>query len=146
MLACGLFVRLSAQEKWRYEVGDLYHDDDKVGVVFLVDVTGRHGKICSLVDAPNPMTWEAAMTYCSAGTWYLPSKEELIQIFQNREPVNQGLVKEGGKPLEEKWYWTSEEYGKGNKTKKSWFVSMEDANFYYLDWNEPILVRAVSAF
>lgn len=151
VLACGLFGRIWAQEapaqpKLRYEAGDLYQDDDKVGVVFYVDVTGRHGKLLSLVDAPNMMAWEEAMTYCSAGTWYLPSKDELIQIFQNKEAINQGLVNNSGKPLAESWYWTSEEYGKGNKTKKSWFVSMEDSNFFYLDWTEPIYVRAVSAF
>ena len=73
-------------------------------------------------------------------------KDELIQIFRNKAAVNEGLVKVEGSPLVESWYWTSEEYGKGNKTKKSWFVSMEDSNFYYLDWTEPIYVRAVSAF
>lgn len=151
VMVCGFVGGLSAQEApaakpLRYKVGDLYQDDDKVGVIFLVDVTGRHGKILSLVDAPNTMTWEEAMTYCSAGTWYLPSKDELIQIFRNKAAVNEGLVKVEGSPLVESWYWTSEEYGKGNKTKKSWFVSMEDSNFYYLDWTEPIYVRAVSAF
>lgn len=154
ILTCGLFATLCAQEApaqtkpLRYKVGDLFCNDDMVGIVFTVDVTGRHGKLLSLVHAPNPMTWEEAMTYCSAGTWYLPSKDELILIFQNKEKLNEELAKvEDGELLNDGWYWTSEEYGKkSNKTKKSWFVSMEDANFYYLDWDQPINVRAVSAF
>lgn len=45
----------------RYEVGDLYDENGRRGIVFETDASGRHGKIVSLRDAPS--VWCAPSEY-----------------------------------------------------------------------------------
>ena len=40
-----------------YKVGDYYNENGKEGIVFMVDATGRHGKIVALRDLPEKLAW-----------------------------------------------------------------------------------------
>ncbi len=42
-----------------YKVGDYYNDGRKVGVVFWVDESGKHGKIVSLSESSNDLQWSS---------------------------------------------------------------------------------------
>lgn len=47
--------------------------------------------------------------------WYtavkigIPSSVELEAIYENKDEVNTALIKAGGEPLKEDWYWCSSE-------------------------------------
>lgn len=62
-----------------------YHEG---GIIFYLDETGEHGKICSTSDLGSFDWWEARWAcekYKGGGytDWYLPSQTELNQICQN---------------------------------------------------------------
>ena len=40
-----------------YAVGDYYNENDKKGIIFEVDATGRHGKIMAMRDLPEELEW-----------------------------------------------------------------------------------------
>ena len=73
--------------------------------------------------------------------WYLPAREELKTIYNNKSAINSTLAEYGGTELS-KWYWSSTEYDESC----AWGVSMYDgytgSSRKYLD----SYVRAVSAF
>lgn len=96
-------VTLNKKPLKRYQVGDLFDEEGKKGVVFQVDGTGYNGKIVALTDAPSEMTWADAKKYCSGlgHGWYLPEIEDLSKCYQNP-----GIVKYGGKALAG-IYWSS---------------------------------------
>ena len=59
--------------------------------------------------------WEKypAFAACVAlgGGWYLPAKDELKKLFDNRKYFSDLAQRFGGKPFEESGYWSSSEYG-----------------------------------
>lgn len=119
-----------------YKVGDYYNRGNLRGIVFWVDASGRHGKILSM--AEEKFTWDQpgmnrlcgasnlkdgtqnqtkgeslsapSFLYCkSQGVeWYMPSKEELMQIFRAKAKINATLKKMNQKFLSQ-WYWSSTE-------------------------------------
>ena len=125
-----------------YQLGDYYNRNGKRGVVIEISNGGRNGKILSLND--TKCDWEDAKQWCrNHGTgWYLPSKYELLAIYQNKQNVNCWLKKYKGGTLENSYYWSSTEYDSG----LAWYVSM---NYGFTDLSTESLdyyVRAVSAF
>ncbi len=52
---------------------------------------------------------EGGKTY---GDWYLPSKEEVNLMYQNRTTINATAVANGGSAFEGSQYWSSNEHGK----------------------------------
>ncbi len=119
-----------------YRVGDYYSKNGLRGIVFWVDASGQHGKIVSMAeeklswdtngvnrlvganDLKNGATNQAkgvaasvpSFGYCkSQGEgWYMPAKEELIQLFKAKTKVNATLKKMGQRFLQA-WYWSSTE-------------------------------------
>ena len=73
--------------------------------------------------------------------WYLPSKEELVELSEVRTIVSETMRSKGGKNLSD-WYWASSEYDECF----AWYVGMGNGRtyFYYKDYL--YYVRAVSAF
>ncbi|MDB9960852.1 TIR domain-containing protein [Oceanihabitans sp.] len=83
------------------KIGDSYDG----GIVFQVDPSGNEVKICSKADLGFTNWFEAktlAEEYDGDGhtDWYLPSKEELNQIYINLYPTGIGNFKDD-------WYWSS---------------------------------------
>ena len=60
-------------------------------------------------DAPERMNWGDAMEYPKDG-YRLPTKEELMIIYANKDIINKALVDNGGEPLTDSYYWSSTEY------------------------------------
>ena len=61
-------------------------------------------------------TYPAAYTCVSLGAdeWYLPSKEEMATVYDNRNYINTKLQTLGKTPLQADAYWTSSEKDAGN--------------------------------
>lgn len=63
--------------------------------------------IClALRDEPEPMNWYDAVKLG------IPSKEDWMAIAENLEAVNKELIRAGGEPLKNDWYWSSSEYSR----------------------------------
>jgi hypothetical protein len=73
------------------------------GIIISLDETGQHGLIMSKEDiSEDGVTWETAYKNCQnhsdvEGNWRLPTKEELILIYQDRATFN----------LTKNYYWSS---------------------------------------
>lgn len=92
--------------------------------------------------------WESkypAFKWCAdlGSGWYLPSKEELRTIYENKDKLNPKLTDK----LYEDLYWSSTEYGyKTSGYFCAWLVHMNDGDTYYNIKGYYGYVRAVSAF
>jgi serine/threonine protein kinase len=73
--------------------------------------------------------------------WYLPAREELKTIYNNKSAINSTLAEHGGTELS-KWYWSSTEYDEFC----AWYVFMSDCDTYDRIKDVSNYVRAVSAF
>lgn len=119
-----------------YKVGDYYAKGDLRGIVFWVDATGRHGKIVSMVE--QRCAWDNSLAERVVGTadlkdgalnlekgialslplffycksqgegWYVPAKEELVQLYRAKSRINPTL-KKMAQPFLSSWYWSSSE-------------------------------------
>ena len=99
----------------------------------------QHGLIAATEDHNGELNWDDAMSYCADYTvgqyddWYLPSKDELNQLYQQQTAI-------GG--FEGDYYWSSTEYDNGNAWSQSFFIGYQSGYGKYF----PISVRAVRAF
>lgn len=57
----------------------------------------------ALQDMPEQMNWYDAVKLG------IPSKEDWMAIAENLEAVNKALIRAGGEPLKNDWYWASSE-------------------------------------
>jgi hypothetical protein len=111
-LIAGLSMFIVPSLSSAFIVGDKYGG----GVVFSVDETGKHGLIAAKADiqghsaglAEGHYTWADARAACenfeSNGfrDWFLPNKEQLNQLFINRDAV-------GGFAVDYFGYWSVSE-------------------------------------
>ena len=84
---------------------------------------------------------EGGKTY---GDWYLPSKEELNLMFQNKATIDATATSNGGSGFASAYYWSSTEYGtNGNGAWRQLFSNggQTSGNTRYTN-----SVRAVRAF
>ena len=93
-----------------------------------------------LKDEPKQLTWEEAMEYPKDG-YHLPTKEELMIIYANKDIINKALVDNGGEPFKED-YWSSTEYS----SYSSWLLYMGNGNITTDHKNSNYYVRPVVAF
>ena len=91
-------------------------------------------------DAPNRMNWDEAMEYPKDG-YHLPTKEELMIIYANKDIINKALIDNGGTPFKE-YYWSATEYG----SSYSWGLSMGNGTIDCTNKNYTGYVRLVVAF
>lgn len=127
-----------------YKVGDLYDDGIKKGVVFEVSADGKSGKIVSLEQLSEKRRWDEAKKWCTTqgAGWYLPSKKELLTLYEVKSKVNDTLSVKGFKELVSDWYWSSTEDG----SSSAWGVYMYDGDTFCTYKFHSCYVRAVSAF
>ena len=60
--------------------------------------------VLALHDEPEQMNWYDAVKLG------IPTKEEWMAIAENLDAVNKALIRAGGEPLKNDWYWSSSEY------------------------------------
>ena len=78
--------------------------------------------------------------------WYLPAKDELKAIYNNKSEINSALAKYGTELDKlDKGYWSSTEYG-SDAEFCAWYVVMYNGSTYDGTKNRNRYVRAVSAF
>ena len=69
-----------------------------------------------------------AFSYCyektdggvSKGTWYLPSKQELMDLCSAKDRVESVITANGGSGFRDEWYWSATENSSNNTT--AWYV------------------------
>ena len=83
---------------------------------------------------------EGVKTY---GDWYLPSKEELNLMYQNRTAINTTSQANGGTTFASDTYWSSTEVANGSVAWNQDFVGGGQGNNYKYNSNR---VRAVRTF
>ncbi len=59
--------------------------------------------VIALQDEPQQMSWYDAVKIG------IPTKNEWMAIAENLDAVNEALVRAGGEPLKNDWYWSSSE-------------------------------------
>jgi len=82
---------------------------------------------------------EGGKTY---GDWYLPSKEELNLMYQNKATIDATAGVNGGSGFASAYYWSSTEYGSNSAWGQNFGYGLQ--NNY--DKGSPVRVRAVRAF
>ena len=82
---------------------------------------------------------EGGKTY---GDWYLPSKEELDLMYQNKATIDATAGVNGGSGFASAYYWSSTEYNFGN----AWIRNFGNGYQNGLAKSSTIYVRAVRAF
>jgi hypothetical protein len=119
------------------------------GIVFYIDETGEHGKVADIQDL-GQMNWYDAISFAASATsqgygdWFLPSKDELIEMYNtigNGSP--EGNV--GGfetDVFENDLYWSSSEYSNNN----AWNVHFGNGNPTNYNKNGTGRVRVIRAF
>lgn len=91
--------------------------------------------VLALRDEPEQMNWHDAVKIG------IPTKEEWMAISENFYAVNKALIRAGGEPLKNDWYWSSSEYSSGN----AWLSYLNDSyglgNYgkYYTSYVRPVL-------
>lgn len=160
-----------------YNVGDYYNDGVREGVVFEVDQDGLHGKIVSMIQSDEQLTWSSdeeeqkrligadsktdgeynmakvttipdwrckyqAFKWCAdlGEGWYLPSIEELLTIYRNKNRLK--LLRLTG------YYWSSTEgkYQFSSGAFSAWSLGVYEGDTYHNAKFAYISVRAVSVF
>ena len=131
--------------KEAYKVGDYYNIGGKEGVVFEVTSDGRHGKIVCLDDL-GKMTWDEANKACEqmGNGWYLPAKEELLEIRRLYRTLNSTIENRGRELFVYGGaYWSSTPREEEPRFKHCAVYSNDT---HYSDDYSTNIVRAVSAF
>lgn len=128
----------------RYKVGSYYNVDGKKGVVFEVSEDGFSGKIIGLTEPSYQLDWDEACDWCASlgNGWYLPTKDELLTIYENLDELNATLGRRDVEKIGNYYYWSSTEYS----ADRAWLVRMLDGFTFNTDKNYYGYVRAVSAF
>ena len=113
------------------------------GIIAYIDSIGQHGLIAATADYNGYLSWDDAKSYCADYTvtvggntyndWYLPSKDELNQLYVNQAAIG-GFVDD--------YYWSSTETDNGI----AWVQFFFNGDQYDYNRYNPILVRAVRAF
>lgn len=82
---------------------------------------------------------EGGRTY---GDWYLPSKEELMVMYQNKATIDATAVANGGSSFSNDYYWSSNE----NLISYGWRQSFDNGDQSFFSKLTTCRVRAIRAF
>lgn len=125
-----------------YKVGDYIEINGVGGIVFAVWNGGKNGKAVSLKEWRR-CDWNEARQRCNSlgQGWHLPTKSELLAVYNNKSAVNATLLSMAEEELGG-YYWSSEEYDAGCP----WSVGLYKGDPYFFTAGNNCSVRAVSAF
>ena len=130
-----VFYTDKLEEQHSLKVGSLYEGGILAGYIDDKPV------IVTLKDLSRQMTFDDAVKNCQKG-FRVPTQQELMLIYINKDKVNKGLVNNGGEPLKEAWYWSSSEYSYGN----AWDVGLSDGSVNAYGKGVYVYVRPVLDF
>jgi hypothetical protein len=100
-----------------------------------VGYTGGAAKACN--------DYSITINQITYSDWFLPSKDELNQMYQNRETINTTASANGGSNFSINYYWSSTESG----NNVAWSQGIYNGSqIYYGGKDFTISVRAVRAF
>ena len=88
----------------------------------------------------EPMTWYDFMDFAKAQGKQVATKEELLQLYLQKDEIN-AILKEHDGDLLEGWFGSSSEYYRGNE----WIVNFGSGYCHYADKGNSNLARAVAA-
>jgi serine/threonine protein kinase len=114
------------------KIGDTYAG----GIIFYLDETGKHGKVCDNYDYNQRLDWSNAYIYIEGSGWYLPTKDELKLIYKNLKMKNLGSFKSS-------FYWSSTESIDSNN---AWFSDFSDGSLSTMTKTNTAFVRGVREF
>jgi hypothetical protein len=100
--------------------------------------TGGAAKVCN--------DYSITVNEITYSDWFLPSKDELNQMYQNRETINTTASANGGSNFSNNWYWSSTEHGSNITYPYAWIQHLSDGETQVLDKSYSVRVRAVRAF
>jgi hypothetical protein len=109
----------------------------KVNTSFIVNNCGEAGIAAKICD--NYSVTVGCTVY---DDWFLPSKEELNLMYQNKATIDANALANGGSGFVSAKYWSSSELFNNAAFIRSFQTGVQD----YWNKNNPGLVRAVRAF
>ena len=117
-----------------------FFNGTKTGANSMSDGKANTDKIMSRSDSE----YFEAFVWCrnKGDDWYLPAKEELKAIYNNKSAIDSTLTKHGGAKLQNRWYWSSTE----DNGLCAWLVYLYRGNTDSCNKNYGNYVCAVSAF
>ena len=116
-------------------------DHNSGGIIFYLDQTGEHGKVCAAEDQNSNSNWIDANTSCNYSNlngyndWYLPTQDDLERMYQK-------LHKNGIGAFATTYYWSSSEYNSANV----WIQSFNSGSQFVSSKSKIYHVRAVRTF
>ena len=107
--------------------------------------TGGMSNMNKIKKLPNWKVNYPAFAWCASlgSDWYLPAKDELVLIYENRDAINMGLSRRGYEGLTY-FHWSSTESSEDEFC--AWGVGMDGGHTLVCDKIDIRSVRAVSAF
>ncbi len=115
--------------------------DGRFNTLAIINTNGGCGGITSAANAAyayKPKNCKA--TFCQRGKWFLPSARDLNNIFNSKSILNNSLSllsQNGATQLSKPYYWSSNEYNKGNAwyfhvsmNKITWLSKGNDYAYY----------------
>lgn len=99
------------------------------GVLIEIDGEIPHSFIVYKRDIGEYDWWDGKKA-CEDIFCRMPTCKELLIISENKKEIDKLMKKHGGEPLEDKYYWSSSEYG-STGDYHAWVVSPSDGIMYY---------------
>ena len=95
-----------------------------LGVIFIDKTYNSGGKLISVGE--TSATWSNANSWCSnyGSGWYLPSRSELIDIYNKKSNINKTLSAIGRTTLANSSYWSRDKYDSYN----CYYVNLSNGN------------------
>lgn len=117
----------------------IYAGKANTTIIIAAQVIGDDGDTYAARICNELTITEGGITY---GDWYLPSKEELNLMYQNKATIDATAGVNGGSGFASAYYWSSTEYDNGIAWSQYFYVDTQ----YPTNKNYTGYVRAVRAF
>lgn len=142
-VVCALLFATPSMAQKTYAIGDSIKVDGVSAVVFALSDDGQHGMAVSCRQKLWP--WPYTANYCTkmGPSWRMPTRAELLSIYQQKEALNKTLSQLGRTPIEPRWYWSSEE---DKASGHAWHVNLGSGEVEHDDKGYDFPVRGVAEF